>query len=1114
MLKTSQCPFVVFILWSLITATARAEVRIWEEDLVLPAYRLGEPDPNPMFYRGESYQGAQKRIYPYSLMDGITADQQQQTLKAVYLENEYVKLCVLPEIGGRLFYATDKTNGYEFFYRQHVVKPALIGMLGAWVSGGVEWCVFHHHRNTTHMPVDYTLQENPDGSKTVWIGETERRHRMRWMIGITLHPGRSYLDVKVNLINRTAQPHSILYWANVAVHVNDQYQIIFPPSVQVATYHAKNDFVHWPIGQGRYQGQDYTSVDLSWWKNHPRPVSCFAWDLREDFMGGYDHRADAGVVHVGNHHVVCGAKLWEWAPGNIWDTKILTDSDGPYAELMVGAFSDNQPDYSWIKPYEVKRFTQYWYPVRQIGGFKNANLNAAVNLQVRQETITVGFHVTRAYENAHALLKAKDQLLLERTIDISPGQPFVQELAAVPGVAETDLQAVLTDQQGNVLISYRPVELEPVDKLPETVQAPPAPAEIKTIEELYLTGLRVQQIYKPSIDPMDYFGEALKRDPQDVRTNTAVGILYNQKGMHQQAEEHLRRAVQRMTTDYTRAINTEAHYCLGLALKAQGKHDEACDLFYQATWDYAQRSASYYQLATLSCRKGQFSQALEEVRQALETNTLSAKMRTLEAVVLRRLGRVDRAQELISRIVAADPLNFWARNELYLLQKTQRDDGRVSEAGARLAALMRNDVQNWLELATDYLDCGLWEDADDVLDRGRSITGSEMADSPLVAYYRGYLQQQLRLSDAAGQWYATAAALPHAYCFPFRQESADILQAALAWNPRDARACYYLGNLYYDQQPEKAVELWKRSSRLDPGLAVVHRNLGWASLRHEDNVGQAIAHYEKAIEADGDDPRYYQELDDLYQQGNTDPARRLAVLETTPEARAKRKSLLIRYIHLLVATGDYDKAIAQLTTNRFFISEGGGRELGDAYVDAYLLRGLRLLQEGQAQQALADFQAASVYPENLSQESSRNEAKVSQVAYCLAQAYRQSNDTQRYREALERVVQTAQSSRGNRDAQFYLALALIELGRTEDAAEAAKSLVDGAARQLEGGTQIDYFAKFGQQSSRQSQRADAHYQLGLGLLLQGKTEEARNQFEQALNYNKEHVWAGYQYRRL
>jgi len=141
------------------------QVKIWEEMLSLPTYELKAADKNPMFYVPDAYQGAKRVIYPYPLMDNLSTERSEQEHRAAYLENEYIKLCLLPDIGGRLFYATDKTNNYEIFYRQHVIKPANIGMLGAWISGGIEWCVFHHHRASTHLPVDYRLVENDEATR-------------------------------------------------------------------------------------------------------------------------------------------------------------------------------------------------------------------------------------------------------------------------------------------------------------------------------------------------------------------------------------------------------------------------------------------------------------------------------------------------------------------------------------------------------------------------------------------------------------------------------------------------------------------------------------------------------------------------------------------------------------------------------------------------------------------------------------------------------------------------------------------------------------------------------------------------------------------------------------
>jgi len=1097
---------VPILITCVLLGTAQAEVKVWEEDLVLPSYRVNPPDPNPMFYRNESYQGAQKRIYPYALIDGVTGDKREEPFKAVYLENDYVKLCVLPEIGGRLFYATDKTNGYEFFYRQHVMKPALIGMLGAWISGGIEWCVFHHHRNTTHMPVDYALQENADGSKTIWIGETERRHRMRWLIGMTLHPGRSFIEVKVKMINRTAQAHAVLYWANVAVHVNDDYQVIFPPSVQVATYHAKNNFVHWPIGRGRYQGTDYTGKDLSWWNTHPKAVSCFAWDLREDFMGGYDHGQDAGLVHIGNHHVVCGAKLWEWAPNNIWDTQVLTDADGPYAELMVGAYSDNQPDYSWIKPYEVKEFTQYWYPVQAIGGFKNANLDAAVNLERVDNKVKLGVHATSVLKDAQVVLSTPRKTLLKQTVTLAPDKPFAQELTVLGEIEDTDLRASLLSAHGDTLLSYQPVERKPVEALPETVKAPPKPDEIKTIEELYLTGLRVEQIYKPSIDPMIYYNEALKRDPNDVRANTAVGVYYNRRGLYQKAEAHLRRAVKRMTTDYTRPMDTESLYHLGLALRAQEQWDEAYDVLYKASWDQAFHAAAYFQLASLSCRRDDLTQALEQITNSLATNARNNRGKSLKASILRRLGKYRLAERLCQGVLAADPLDFYALNECMLAQQQGAKQGAARQSLRQLKTRMRDDVQAYLELASDYMACGFNDEAIDILSR---VDGTQGQGHALVAYYLGYLHQQKHMHDRARAYYAQAATRPYDYCFPFRQESARILRVVIADQPQEARAHYYLGNLLYDSQPDRAITLWEKARSLEPSLGVVHRNLGWGYQRRQGQVDAAIASYEKAIARRADDPRFYLELDDLYERANREPAQRLAMLDRNPAIVSQRKDLLIRRISLLIQNARYDQAIEQLSNNRFFISEGGGRELGDAYVDAHVLRGLARLKQAQAQAALQDFQAAGQYPENLSQESVRNERRMAQIQFSQAQARYGLGDTARAREEYSDIIKL-ESRRNSPATRFYQALAHRALGQEDKARDIGDALVSQATRRIQGEGDIDFFAKFGEQATRQAQRADAHYLLGLGLLLQGKTDEAKNQFSQAVNYNKGHVWARYQ----
>jgi tetratricopeptide (TPR) repeat protein len=1098
----------------LLVTSVPAAVKVWEEPLTLPTYRLDPPDVNPRFYTNESYQGAQKRIYPYAMIDGVTGVREEKTYTALYLENEYVKLCILPEIGGRLWYATDKTNGYEIFYRQHVVKPALIGMLGAWVSGGIEWCVFHHHRNTTHMPVDYTLAANADGSKTIWFGETELRHRMKWLIGVTLRPGSSAIEATVKLFNRTAYPNSILYWANVAVHVNDDYQILFPPSVTAATYHSKNDFAHWPVANERYRGIDYKGVDLSWWKNHPEPVSFFAWDLQEDFMGGYDHGKQAGVVHVGDHHVVCGAKLWEWSPGaggRAWD-KVLTDEDGPYAELMVGAWSDNQPDYSWIGPHEVKTFTQRWYPIREIGGFKNANARAAVNLELVEGKATLGFNVTSRYEKARAILKAGDKTLLEKIITIGPDKPFVAEVAVPEGTKKTDLQATLVTKPGETLISYQPVEIVSDPNLPETVKPPVSPKEIQTVEELYLTGLRIEQIHNPRVNPFDYYEEALARDPNDVRTNTIVGITYNRRMMYEKAEEHLRRAVTRLTAEYTRTRDGEPLYHLAVALRAQGKLDEAYDLFYRASWDHAFRSPSYYELAELSCGRGEFAKALELVDESLATNVLDRKALALKAAILSRQGMAKDAAGILARVLELDPLDFLAMNELSLAQGKFTSRAKAERTMRALEAAMRRDVQAYLELATDYVNWGMWDEARDVLTRAARDKTDATGNSPLVYYYLGFIHERKGEAALAREFYGQASKMASDYCFPFRAETAQVLRAAIARNPRDSRAHYYLGNLLYELQPDRAIECWEQAVAIDGTLAMAHRNLGWACYRTKNDVAKAIASYERAVSYNGKDPRLLTELDELCELGNVEPAKRLAVLEEHQAVAVKRNDSHLRLIMTQVLAGKYDEAVDALAKTQFHVREGGG-EIRDVYVDAHVLRGLARLKAGNAKAALTDFQAATEYPENLSVGRPENDPRVAQIEYYTGCAYEVMNQADKAKECFTKAAERQGGFRSP-EARFYRGMGMKKMGRDADATAEFEELIKTATERLTRDEQADFFAKFGEQQTRQTQQASAHYLLGLGYLGKGDAKAARSAFETAAKLNVSHVWARMQAAEL
>jgi len=1084
----------------------KPSVKMWEEPLTIPTYLVESADLNPIFYTGRAYQGAQGKIYPYPFMDRLTDIRKDKTYNGLFLENDYIKICVLPELGGRLFSALDKTNNYDFFYRQHVIKPALIGMLGAWISGGIEWNVPHHHRASTFMPVDYILRDNPDGSKTIWVGEIELRHRMKWIVGLTLRPGKSYIEVTGKLFNRTPFAHSFLFWANIAVHADSTYQTIFPPGTEYATFHGKNQFSQWPLSYQFYNGTDYTDgVDVSMWKNHPRPTSLFAWNYEDDFLAGYDHGKDAGTALIANHHVIPGKKLWQWGPGprgRMWD-KILTETDGPYAELMVGAYSDNQPDYSWCQPYAVKTFKQYWYPIRKIKGVKYANEDAALNLEINSgNSAQIGLITTSDYKSAKVILKSADIIIYEENMSISPGEPYFREIL-IPGTIDKDkIELILQSYDNKKIISYKPVKKKGAP-MPEPAKPPPPPEEIKTNEELYLTGLRLEQFYNPALEPLPYYEEAIKRDPGDSRVNTQLGIFYLKKGLFEKAEETLNRAVKRITKDYIRPKDGEAFYYLGAALKAQKKYNVAYDAFNKAAWCTAWFSSSHYQMTEIQCMKGNLSRASDHIEHSLSMNMLNTKALNLKATLLRKSGDYEEAEKYIMKVLSIDPVNFRARYELSLTKSALALQEEAKEVRNLFITLMRNEAQNYLELAVDYGNPGFWDESIDILTIITESGSKNVSDFPLLYYYLGYYRGKQGSDENALKYYTLGSEMPPDYCFPFRMESVDVLEHALKKNPGDARAHYYLGNLLFEEQPERAIREWEESIKYDDSFSIVYRNLGFAYARINNDITGAIKCLEKSIACKPDDPRLYYELDILYEMEGVSPEKRLALLEKNHKTVSKRDDALSREIMLCVQLEKYDKAIDLLKNHHFHVWEGGGR-IHNVYVDAHLLRGKKRFTKKQFAEALKDYKAALEYPENLEVGRPHRGGRASQIYYFTGTTYEAMGDINKAKIYYEKSVEETHNWS---EIKFYQGLSFRKLNKEEEAGKIFDGLIRFGEERLRISSEMDFFAKFGEKQSKELQRANAYYLSGLGYLGKGQKQNAEEAFKEALKLNINHIGA-------
>jgi len=1076
------------------------QVRAWAEQIIIPTYPVGAPDKNPMFLEKRVYQGSSGVVYPHPVIDRIYDEKEDRAYTAVFLENRYLKIMLLPELGGRVQMALDKTNGYHFVYYNQVIKPALVGLAGPWISGGIEFNWPQHHRPSTFLPVDWRIDDNPDGSRTVWCSEVEAMFHTKDIHGFTLHPNRAYLEINVQLYNRTSEPQTFLWWANPAVHVNDDYQSVFPPDVHAVMDHGKRDVSAFPIATGTYYKVDYApGTDISRYKNIPVPTSYMAYHSDFDFVGNYDHGKRAGMMHIANHHVVPGKKQWTWGHsdfGVAWDRQ-LTDQDGPYIELMCGAYTDNQPDFSWLMPGEEKRFTQVFMPYKEIGPASNANTEAVVHLAAQGEQVQLGVYVTRP-RSANVRLLHKGLPILEQTLDLDPARTFSESVRVAGLQRASDLSLIVSEGELE-LIRFAPLAPAAAE-IPSPATPARPPHEIETVEELFLNGLHLEQYRHATYPPEPYYEEGLRRDPRDSRCNNALGLLLYRRGKFAEAEPFFRAAIQRQTLRNPNPYDGEAYYNLGLSLKMQGRLSAATDAFYKSAWNAAWQDAAYFELGRLACRAGRFAEALDLLQRSLQRNWLNHRARHLRAAVLRRQGREMDALDEVRRALELDRLEPGALWEEKLLT-----------GGVTFEHAIKAQSNTYLELALDYAQAGLYPEALEIL-RGFPERG------PQAAYFAAWALDQAGRPAEALEELRAAAQLSPDYCFPNHLESVLAFESAMRLNPADARAPYYLGNFWYaHRRYEEAIQCWEKAAALDPAYPTAWRNLGLAYFNKRGEPARALQALETAFRLNPADARVLFELDQLYKKLHYAPARRLEFLDQHPALVQSRDDLLIEKIQLLNLLDLPQQALEILTTHNFHPWEGGEGKSTGQYVLSLVELARQAIVQGEHARAVQWLEQAQRFPYNLG-EGKLAGAQENQINYYLGLAYAGLGQAERSRQCLEAassgLSEPASAMYYNDqppDMIFYQGLARRALGQEADARAIFQKLVDYGLAHLDDEIAMDYFAVslpdflvFDEDLSLRH-HIHCHYMMGLGRLGLGDARAALEQFGEVLKIDANHT---------
>jgi hypothetical protein len=638
----------IFLLIFLVSCQKQATVK--EEKLELITYPFGDPDPVAHAERG---------FYPYFKFEGYSHKGQPQTWKTVVLENDYIRVTVVPSSGGKIWGAVDKTTGKEFIYFNHVAKFRNISMRGPWTSGGIELNFgIIGHAPTTASPVDYYTRKNDDGSASCFVSAFDRVTRTEWQVEINLPADKAYFTTSVNWHNTTPLPRPYYNWMNAAYKATDDLELSFPGQYYIG--HGGDAHVWHTDEQGR---------DLSKYGQHTfgGSKSYHVLGNYNDFYGAYYQNSKHGSVHYSPFGDKLGMKVFIWGlsrQGMIWED-LLTDTDGQYVELQSGRLYNQAAApslYSPFKqfafePYGADTWTEYWYPVKETGGIVKANDYGALNVSKSDGKITLGFSPVQKI-NDDIAVKSGGKEIFRKHLSLNVLQTWTETIQPnLTGFNDlSDLQVVLGNEK--LVYSENPAE----NQLSRPVVSPDG-FDWNSAYGLYLQG--EQEIYGNLYDKgVDFLKKSLALEPFFIPALRDLGFVYYQRGNYAAADS---------CAHIILSVNTydpDGNFLYGLANSRLGKSIDAIDGFKVAALSPSHRDPANICLAKEFAKKKNWTQALKYTQ---TVPTVSIESLQLQAVAYRKLGKTKEADNILSRIEKILPLNHYTRFEKYLRSKNGKD---------------------------------------------------------------------------------------------------------------------------------------------------------------------------------------------------------------------------------------------------------------------------------------------------------------------------------------------------------------------------------------------------------------------------------------------------------
>lgn len=904
----------LFIAFTIIAASAFAQspAKVSEYKKVFTTYPFSDPSPIALT----------NNVYPYFRYDGFTDKPVNKEWKVIELQNDFISLMILPEIGGKIWSATDKKTGKPFIYYNHAVKFRDIAMRGPWTSGGLEanYGIIGHTPNCA-TPVDYITTQNEDGSVSCFIGVLDLLTRSNWRIEINLPKDKAYFTTRSFWYSNSSIPVPYYHWMNLGVRAKGNLEFIFPGTNYIGH---NGEYSDWPVNKSNgkkinfYEQNDFGG-----------PKSYHVTGKLTNFFGVYYHNDKDGMVRYGNYDDKAGKKIWIWGlsrQGMIWE-KMLTDTDGQYVEIQSGRlFNQNatQSSYTPFKhvsfsPYGSDTWKEYWFPVLETRGIVEASPYGALNTLYEDGWLKLYFSAVQAIDDS-LVVQTGGRNVYSKKIRLQPLQTFTDSVKAAPDPQELLITLGKNKLQYNSNPNHNVISrpLATIDSF-----------KWNTAYGLYIEGRELydQKMYAEAEIKLK---ASLEKDPAFVPALLQSAILQYRNLQYKNALQNIRQCLQ------FDAHDGETNYYYGLVNEKLGNTTDAIDGFSLATLSEAYKSVAFTGLTRLFTAAGNYDRAAGYADKATAYNNTNINAYLLKAVALRKLGEPGEAKKVLDEILRVDPLNHFARYEQYLLQPGE-------SLNTAFSSLIRNELpgETYTEMAIWYYNIACREEAKDLFER--------MAPNPESVCWLAFLNDQpAKLTGVSAE-----------LAFPFRAETAMVLETLLQ-KQNDWLLKYQLALIYRDRNRLAEAGDLLRSCKNEPGFAPFY--VVRSQVINKDSA-QVLADLQKAIQLDASGWRY-QKLQAEYYIEHSRPEKALAVATAFYQKHPDHLIMGMLYAKTLLLNKKYAETDKLLTGLQIIPFEGAtdGRML---YREAKLMQAVAALKQKKAGVAKKFIQQAALWPENL-----------------------------------------------------------------------------------------------------------------------------------------------------